>query len=63
MVRNKNQSQDGLKDNRLQNQDDNRQNTKTPNRELTQDDEQRGGARKNLKGANTRQGSPGKNNR
>ena len=62
MVRNKSQSQDGLNDSSLENQGDNRQNNKTPNRELLQDD-QREGARKNLKGANTRKGSPGKINR
>ena len=62
MVRNKSQGQ-GLNDNRQDNQSDNRQNTKTPHRELTQDEDQRSGARKNLKGANTRQGSPGKTNR
>jgi hypothetical protein len=62
MVRNKSQSQEGLNDSRLENLGDNRQNSKTPNREQ-QDDDQRQNARKNHKGASTRKGSPGKNNR
>ena len=59
MIRNKNQGQQGLDDNRLDNQGDNRQNNKTPNRDLQQD-EQRQGGRKNLKGGNTRKGGLGK---
>jgi len=63
MVRNKGQGQTGLNDNRSDNQNDTRQNNKTLGRGASLDDDQRQGARKNLKGASTRKGSPGKDNR
>jgi len=62
MVRNKSQGQNGLNGNRLENQGDNRQDAKTPNRELDRDEQLRESGRKNGKGGNTRKGSPGKDN-
>ncbi len=58
MVRNKGQDQSGLNDNRLKNNDDNRQTNKAPNKGM--EEETRESARKPGKSGQNLKGSPGK---